>query len=381
MTVQITVRQFWLVTLAAFAPGSVLRAQTPSALPVEIRIAAHPSAFRGSDAMSHLAYEAALTNVDRRGRKLTLTRIEVFDASGAGVPLGSFSGVELADMLLRPGFSGPGADARVIGAGMEAIAWLWLTLHDSPTPGVIRHRLTFTIEGVQQEQSVECCATALAQQPPAILRAPVRGVCWWAANGPSNTSEHRRALMAINGRMQDGQRFAIDWIRFGQDGKLARGDGAANSDFYAYGDEVFAVADAVVADVKDGIPENKPGSLAVSIDLGTIAGDYIVLDLGRGLYAGYAHLQPGSLRVKKGDRVHSGDVLALLGNSGNSDAPHLHFQLMDGPSILASEGVPYVLEGFTTVGTSNEEAKLQPLKPFTTHRHELPLENVVVSWP
>jgi hypothetical protein len=371
----------FFIILALLASWSTGESTQPSALPVEIRITVHPSAFRGSDAKVHLAYEAVITNVDRRGRKLTLTRIEVFDESGPGVPLGSFSGAELGEMLLRPGLTGQGADTRVIGGGMRATAWLWLTLDASPASGTITHRLTFTLEGVQQEQTVECCATMLNQQPLAVLRAPIRGANWWAANGPSNTSDHRRAMMAINGQMRDGQRFAIDWIRFGEDGKLARRDGAANSDFYDYSQEVLAVADAVVAEVKDQIPENKPGSFAVPIDLGTIAGNYVVLDLGRGLYAGYAHLRPGTLRVKKGDRVHGGDVLGLLGNSGNSDAPHLHFQLMDAPAILASEGVPYLLESFTMVGASNQEARLQPLKPVTTHRHELPLENVVVSWP
>jgi len=188
-------------------------------------------------------------------------------------------------------------------------------------------------------------------------------------------------VATLNGQTRDGQRFAIDWVRFGDDGKLAKNGGAANDDFYGYGQNVLAVADAVVADVKDGIPENKPGSLAVPIDLGTIAGNFLVLDLGNGIYAGYAHLQPGSLRFKKGDRVHRGDVLGLLGNSGNSDAPHLHFQVMDAASILDSEGLPYLLESFRVVGGTDQDDKYQPAKQPTDHKSELPLENVVVSFP
>jgi len=372
--------RFSLAALLLLSVALIIHAQSPSALPVEIRIPPHTVAFRGSDGKTHLCYEAAITNMDRKGRILTLNRIEVFDDSKAPSPLGSFSGPELEKMLLRPGLTEKGGGARTIGGGMRATALLWLTLDGTTVPAAVKHRLTFSLEGIEGERVVECCSTTL-DPAQVVLPSPLRGGNWWAANGPSNSSDHRRSMATINGQVRDAQRFAIDWILFGQDGKLAKNDGVANSDFYSYGQNVLAVADAVVADIKDGIPENKPGSLAVPIDLGTIAGNFVVLDLGNGIYAGYAHLQPGSLRVKKGDTVHRGDVLGLLGNSGNSDAPHLHFQLMDAASILDSEGLPYLLESFTIVGSSDQDAKFQPAKQPTDHKRELPLENVVVMFP
>jgi murein DD-endopeptidase MepM/ murein hydrolase activator NlpD len=72
----------------------------------------------------------------------------------------------------------------------------------------------------------------------------------------------------------------------------------------------------------------------------------IVLDLGRGQYASYFHLQPGSLRVKTGDHVHSGEPLARVGVSGDSNLPHLHFEVTTSPNTLAGEGVPYVIEQY-----------------------------------
>jgi murein DD-endopeptidase MepM/ murein hydrolase activator NlpD len=57
-------------------------------------------------------------------------------------------------------------------------------------------------------------------------------------------------------------------------------------------------------------------------------------------------LVKGSLRVKVGDKVKKGDTLAHLGNSGTSSAPHLHFHLMDSPSVLGSNGLPYVIRSF-----------------------------------
>ncbi|MDX1983227.1 MAG: M23 family metallopeptidase [Bryobacteraceae bacterium] len=76
----------------------------------------------------------------------------------------------------------------------------------------------------------------------------------------------------------------------------------------------------------------------------TLGGNYIVLDLGGGRFAFYAHLQPGSLRVKPGDKVKRGQVLGLACNSGNSTEPHLHFHVSNGPDPLASEGLPFVFE-------------------------------------
>ncbi|MFZ0818528.1 MAG: M23 family metallopeptidase, partial [Candidatus Acidiferrales bacterium] len=341
---------------------------------------AHTVAFRGSDGETHICYEAVITNLDRKGRKLTVNRIDVFDGSNAAAAISSFSGAELEAMLLHPGLPEPGAAVRVINGGMRVSVWMWLTLDGTAVPAAIKHRVTFALETVEGERVVDCCTTAL-DSPQVLLSAPLRGGNWAAGNGPSNSSDHRRAVAIVNGQLKDAQRFAIDWVRFGENGKLTKSDGAANADYYGYGQNVFAVADAVVADTKDGIAENKPGSIDVPITLETIAGNFVLLDLGNGTYAGYAHLQPGSLRVKKGDRVHRGDVLGLVGNSGNSDAPHLHFQLMDAASVLDSEGLPYLLENFAVVGVSDKDDKYQPSKQPMDHKREMPLEDVVVSFP
>lgn len=79
--------------------------------------------------------------------------------------------------------------------------------------------------------------------------------------------------------------------------------------------------------------------------VGRILGNHLVLDLGDGTYAAYAHLQRGSLIVREGDRVRAGQPIARCGNSGNSSEPHLHFQLMDGPDPDAARGVPFTWQG------------------------------------
>jgi murein DD-endopeptidase MepM/ murein hydrolase activator NlpD len=151
------------------------------------------------------------------------------------------------------------------------------------------------------------------------------------------------------------------------------------------------VADGRVADLKNGLPENTGSSERSSrtITIDNAVGNYLTVDLGGGRFALYAHLQPGSLRVKAGAKVSAGQVLALVGNSGNSDAPHLHFQLMDTNSPLGSEGVPYRLVSFTQLGVADDEDALdagQPWKPKAqaapvVHRQEFPLNKAVVTFP
>jgi murein DD-endopeptidase MepM/ murein hydrolase activator NlpD len=177
----------------------------------------------------------------------------------------------------------------------------------------------------------------------------------------------------INGRPRIAQRFAVDWIRLGSDGQLAHDDGSRNTNWYGYGAEVLAVADGRVVAVKDGIPENVPMSttFAVPVTLETIAGNYVIVDLGGTRYATFAHLQPNSIRVTPGSRVRRGQVLGLLGNSGNSHAPHLHFQITGAESPLGSEGLPFVLESFRLLGTVASLEKRRPGRRVERGRGQL----------
>ncbi len=142
--------------------------------------------------------------------------------------------------------------------------------------------------------------------------------------------------MSVSGRAPIAQRFARDW------NTVVIGD--------TRGKEVVAVADGVVIETKDGIAENESMTTrAVPITMETLLGNYVVLDIGNERYAVYAHLQPG-LPVREGDSAEAGDVLGLVGNSGNSMGNHLHFQIVDRPSPLGGEGMPYVFEYFEVIG-------------------------------
>lgn len=154
------------------------------------------------------------------------------------------------------------------------------------------------------------------------------------------------ALNPINGKVWAAERFAIDYVQLGADRKLFSGDKAKVESYPYFGAEIHAVADGPVVAVLDGLPEQTPGTAPSGLALDEYGGNHIVQDIGDGNYAFYAHLQPQSLKVKAGDQLSTGQVIAALGNSGNSDAPHLHFHVMDGPDPLASNGLPFVLKSF-----------------------------------
>jgi murein DD-endopeptidase MepM/ murein hydrolase activator NlpD len=266
----------------------------------------------------------------------------------------------------------------------------------SHPPTALRHRLSLSIPrkkdgtGGTIEGTVDGPVVAVVQGLAPVLRAPLGGGAWVAFNSLGG-ADHRRALNVVDGKARIAQRFAIDWMLLGPDGRLFHGDAKANASFPGYGADVLAVADGLISDLKDGFPDNAGNNEASSrsITLDNVVGNYLILDLGEKRFALYAHLQPGSLRVKSGDHVKAGQVLARLGNSGNSDAPHLHFQIMDANSPLGAEGLPYEIDSFAQLGVSDDPAVLdsgQAWKPGgqaapVVHRRELPVNDAVVTFP
>jgi murein DD-endopeptidase len=337
-----------------------------------------PVAFK-ADGKWHLVYELHIANMDRWD--YAFTRIDVLPGDAAQKPLASFSGSELDGMFSHPGL--PSAEkAAKLAAGEFGAVFVWLTFDRlEDVPPSITHRISVKIGDYPEAYSVVTLPTSVNKNPVVVISPPLTGSDWVAANGPSNTSLHRRALIPINGHAYISQRFAIDWVQLNADGKTYTGDPSDNKNYRAYGAEIHAVADGVVTQTKDGLPQNTPGakSLAVPLSLETIGGNHVIMEIGDGLYAFYAHMQPGSLRVKVGDKVRRGQVLGLLGNTGNSSEPHLHFQICDANSELGSEGLPYAFAAFEVLG-KGETWKPGESHAAVKHEMEIPTEDEVVQF-
>lgn len=361
-------------------------------VPVSLEVPNAPVPVK-ADGKVHLFYELHIASF--RVKEITLTRVEVIKGDTKATLISSYQDTELSSKLSRPGAPADLADKRIIGGGLRAILFLQLTFNaTADVPQSFRHRLFFKSDDARAgsgESVVEGARVVVQRSAPLVISPPLRGAGWVAANGPSNTSGHRRTVIVLDGKARVPQRFATDWVKFGADGKLFRDNPTKNANWYGYAAEVLAVANSVVVGLKDNIPENEATAekRAVPITLETVAGNHIILDLGGGHFALYAHLQPGSLRVKIGDRVRRGQVLALLGNTGNSDAPHLHFHIADANSPLGAEGVPFVFESFDIQGAvksldalfNNEAWKPQPDSKTDKRRLEIPVDNAVVSFP
>jgi len=174
----------------------------------------------------------------------------------------------------------------------------------------------------------------LRYQQKTKLILPMKGKCW--VGGGHDFNEPHSV-----GR---SQHFAYDFLGVGPNWEFVRGQGAANSDWYTWGREVISPADGKVSYARNDVPENaKPGRIQKELFAKlpepdqTVGGNNVTLDHGNGEYSNLGHMRQGSVRVKTGDRVKQGDVLGEVGNTGETPAPHLHYQLMsDGADGLPS---------------------------------------------
>lgn len=135
----------------------------------------------------------------------------------------------------------------------------------------------------------------------------------------------------------------------------------------------------------DDIPDPRTVDAQKVVELQDASGNYVVLDLGDGKYAFYEHLKSRSIRVRAGDRVQRGQVIAQLGYTGQSTGPHLHFHVADANMPLNAEGVPYVFRDFETIGAFSSAERFGESKPwiparFRRHRLEVPIPFSIVDF-
>jgi murein DD-endopeptidase len=375
-----------LLLLAPLATPVAIMASAQTQIPasIEFRVPKPPTVAAG-DSGAFLAYELHITNLTPS--PVTLKGVQVLNAEDTSRALLTLSDSALQRTLTRPGLNVLASERPQIAGGTRANVFLWVPIPRTPAPRALRHRLTLQ-RGDSAAFILDGAGVPVERQAVRI-RAPLRGE-WLAANGPSNASGHRRTALALNGTVAIAQRFGIDFLQVDSGGRTFRGDSTNNANYFAYGREIFAVSDGIVVATKDSIPENVPRgpvARAVPINLVTVGGNHVVIDLGDGRYAFYAHVQPGSMRVRVGDRVRRGQVIALVGNSGNSTEPHLHFHIVDavalGTSTLGAEGIPYELASFElvgrcTLGLGGIRCTRDARKTIT---NGMPLQNQLVRFP
>jgi hypothetical protein len=347
--------------------------------PLAVQIPAPPRPVATTDGHRHLLYELVLQNTS--AADATVDLVEVVDDVTPS-PLARYAGDQLAAILLFVAGDGTGA----LLPGGEAVAFIDLAL--APARRLPRRLTTRIRTTTAAGPAVTTAATAVVAEAPIRIGPPLRGADLLDLGGCC-ASAHTRALLAFPDGLFLAQRYAIDFVRVDVAAALAGGDPLASGDptrnesYFTFGNEILAVRGGRVAAVRDGLAENVPGVLPPpSVD--TAAGHYVVEALGDGRFALYAHMQPGSLRVHAGDRVERGDVLGLVGNTGNSTMPHLHFHVMDRASPLDANGLPYVFDRFdleATVDLTADDPQPAFVPAPQARRELLPMTGDLLAFP
>jgi hypothetical protein len=344
--------------------------------PLLASVIAPPIPVPATDGKVHLAYELLLTNV--LNQELTLTSLDV---RASDHTLLSLAGDRLAYWTRVFGNLEP---TTKLAPAQAAAVWLDVALDQgAPVPAELEHAVGISLAKAQPPlfpaAMTETVAPVTVQtRKPAVIAPPLVGPKWVDGNSCCDMTPHRMALNPLNGQLWAAERFAIDYVQLLPDNRLFNGDNTKPESYPSFGAEIHAVADGQVVGVLDGLPEQVPGANPSGLPLEQYAGNHIVQDLGDGNYALYAHLKTGSVKVKVGDRLSSGQVIALLGNTGNTSEPHLHFHVMSTPDPLRSNGLPFVLSSFKLDGriasTDAEDAikagQPAPMQPGFNPRDE-----------
>lgn len=376
----------------------------------------HPAPVAAADGRVHIAYELVLTNMTQL--KLRLDKVEVRDARTHHVLLwlsdkalardmNPVAGAESsesvqADLLRHPiaSFAAAPSAATTIAGSEEAIVWLDVVVPSyAAVPARLDHRIVASFvsppPGAPALRTEQLTPVATVHHRPLVLAPPVGAGDWYASDSCcADDTHHRRGLISINGQLLVPQRFAIDWYRVDSEHRAWIGDPSKLGSYLAYDQPVLASAAGKVVDVKDGLPNNpdipKPPKIP---PIANTVGNHVVLKVSPGVFLLYAHLNRGSLRVKLGEHVRRGEVLGLIGTSGNSTAPHLHFQVMTTRTFFPTDSPPFVFDHFNLLGQVTEriwddvlglqptgQLPFRPASPVSTHRLEMPLDREVVSF-
>jgi hypothetical protein len=339
-----------VLTAAACSSDSTPPAATTTTVPAMAtplvgQVLAPPIPVPATDGRTHLAYEMMVTNTVQGD--VTLNSLTV---AGDGTKLLTLTGPNLKYWTRALGNST--TPTNVVASGQSVIIWLDVVVDGgAKVPSDITHTVDISVAKpipglVPATLTQPIAPVTVSTHKPASISPPLDGPNWLDGNSCCDMTAHRTAVNPINGKFWVSERFAIDYLQLTDDFRLFSGDPTKLESYPYFGAPIHAVSDGKVVAVVDNLPEQVPTKTPSGLTLDQYGGNHIVQDIGDGNYAFYAHLQPGSLTVKPGDELKSGQTIAKLGNSGNSDAPHLHFHLMDGPDPLMANGLPFVLKSF-----------------------------------
>jgi Peptidase family M23 len=380
-------------------PGAAAAATAPPGAaftPLAASTVARPMAVATTDGHEHIAYELLLTNVSPLAARLDEVRVS--DAR-TGRTLLTLSGAALAANANPIGDAGA-ADPTAIAPSQTSIVWLDVEVADrADLPRALAHRVTTTLTrptGETASITAPAGRVALDRTAPSVLHAPVGRGDWVADEGCcAAPTHHRRSLQVIDGRLVVSQRFAIDWMKLDAEHRAWTGDPADPASYVSWEEPEYAVRAGTVVAARDGLQDYPvPHGPPTPPKLDEALGNHVILRIGAHRYVTYAHMRRGSVVVRVGQRVRSGQMLGRLGNSGNSSTPHLHLQMQSSPYALSGDNLPFTFARLDLLGRITEPFSDETLGlrsdgalPFAAaarpgvRRDEMPLDGSVVRFP
>jgi hypothetical protein len=342
---------------------------------------------KGSDRRTHLAFAMQFTN--SWGAAATIQSVEVLDPSRDYQPTGTNRVVSAKDeditglvkLSTLPGSMDKASYSARLAGGQSGVMYFdvgYAAGDQAPCTIALRVR-TVQPEVKRLPESTVLSPPLRVNQEEAIILAPAfKGGGWVDMNGCClEIGPHRFVTNPVNGTLDPSEQFAIDWIKVDAQGKAFRTDGKASEDWLCYGVELLAVAPGTVVESVRDMPDVPPGAAPANLTIAEFTGNHVTLDLGNGRYAVYAHMAPHSVAVHVGDQVKTGDKLGLLGNSGNTTGPHLHFQISDRPSTLDTTALPFVFESM--VLENRTSADMDDMDIFSIKGTPLPMNPTVAK--
>lgn len=330
--------------------------------PLVVSAIGAPLPVMGSDGMQHIDYDLLIANVF--SKPVTLTSVEALDPTGEVIL--EIAGDDLASVTESNFLQQPVNPAAQVQVSQQVSVEIDVTVAaDSQAPSSLTHRVAWSVDATAPGLAfLDGNATGTLMTLPlqvsdivaTQISAPLSGPGWWSFNGCCKPNAHRSLRYAIDGANEiKPEMFAVDWLQL-DNGAIFTGEGSAVADYPYAGSNVLAVADGVVVASRDDMPNEIPMQPPVHVKQGRdYIGNSVVIQIAENRYAIYGHLEPGSVIPKVGDRVTTGDVIASLGNSGNSGnstAPHLHFVVTDNPDFLVATSIPFAIDTWTLQGTA-----------------------------
>jgi hypothetical protein len=280
--------------------------------------------------------DLVVKNDGDRPVELVEVRLDTHDRAGNLIQRREINGDGISPSILTI------ADRKIAAHSSLLLFNPFQTFDAQVAPARLHYQLKFRDVGGDRVEWVAADVRPIAA-PPSNYLFPLSGrVLVW--DGHDFYSHHRRwnylhpSLVKLGYRGNAG-RYAYDFIAVDEEGRRSTGDERINRNWFGFGKPVRATASGIVEAVTSKAADDRTYRPGSSKDPNAVFGNYIVLRHRDGTFSVFGHLKQGSARVKKGEFVRAGDLIAEIGASGDSLFPHLHYQRTLQPADTG-EGAP-----------------------------------------